>query len=130
MLTREKMRVCSGMMTPLAPIRSANEDDPRQGHTQEEDVSMAGAIKKPFNTATFLATKGPGRSISTHAPKQVFFSQGGPADAVFHLQTGRAKRERCERPRPQPLPHVRYSESRRRQYSASCRRNISSPSFS
>jgi CRP/FNR family cyclic AMP-dependent transcriptional regulator len=52
---------------------------------------MAGAIKKPFNTATFLATKGPGRSISTHAPKQVFFSQGGPADAVFHLQTGRAK---------------------------------------
>jgi CRP/FNR family transcriptional regulator, cyclic AMP receptor protein len=91
MLTREKMRVCSGMMTPLAPIRSANEDNPRQDHTQEEDVSMTGAIKKPFNTATFLATKGPGRSISTHAPKQVFFSQGGPADAVFHLQTGRAK---------------------------------------
>ena len=85
------MRVCSGMMTPLPPKRSANEDDPRQDHTQEEDVWMAGAIKKPFNTATFLATKGPGRSISTHAPKQVFFSQGGPADAVFHLQTGRAK---------------------------------------
>jgi CRP-like cAMP-binding protein len=79
------------MMTPLPPKRSANEDDPRQDHTQEEDVWMAGAIKKPFNTATFLATKGPGRSISTHAPKQVFFSQGGPADAVFHLQTGRAK---------------------------------------
>src|ERR1700693_3856604 len=39
------------------------------------------------------------------------------------------KRERCERSRPQPLPHVRYSESRRRQYSACCRRNISSPSF-
>lgn len=85
------MRVCSGMMTPLPPKRSANEDDPRQDHAQEEDVWMAGAIKKPFNTATFLATKGPGRSISTHAPKQVFFSQGGPADAVFHLQTGRAK---------------------------------------
>ncbi len=85
------MRVCSEMMTPLPPIRSANEDAPRQDHTQEGAVSMDGAIKKPFNTATFLATKGPGRSISTHAPKQVFFSQGGPADAVFFLQTGRAK---------------------------------------
>jgi CRP/FNR family transcriptional regulator, cyclic AMP receptor protein len=91
MLTREKMRVCNEMMTPLPPIRSANEDDPRQDYTQEGAVSMDGAIKKPFNTATFLATKGPGRSISTHAPKQVFFSQGGPADAVFFLQTGRAK---------------------------------------
>ena len=52
---------------------------------------MVGATKKPFNTAAFLATKGPGRSISTHAARQVFFSQGGPADAVLYLQTGRAK---------------------------------------
>ena len=85
------MRVCSGMMTLLPPIRSANEDDRDKTTLRKEAVSMAGASKKPFNTATFLATKGPGRSISTHAPKQVFFSQGGPADAVFHLQTGRAK---------------------------------------
>jgi len=52
---------------------------------------MDGAITKPFDTHTFLATEGPGRSISRHPARQAFFSQGGPADAVFYLQNGRAK---------------------------------------
>ena len=50
------------------------------------------AVKKiPFDTAVFLATAGPGRSILHHAAKQAFFSQGSPADSVFYLQSGRAK---------------------------------------
>jgi CRP-like cAMP-binding protein len=47
--------------------------------------------REPFDTAAFLASEGPGRSISNHPPKQTFFSQGGPADSVFYLQSGRAK---------------------------------------
>jgi CRP/FNR family transcriptional regulator, cyclic AMP receptor protein len=45
----------------------------------------------PFDTAAFLAAKGPGRIISNYPPKHDFFSQGGPADSVFYLQSGRAK---------------------------------------
>jgi CRP/FNR family cyclic AMP-dependent transcriptional regulator len=51
-------------------------------------VRVAG---KPFDTAAFLAAEGPGRSISNYTAKQIIFPQGAPADAVFYLQTGRAK---------------------------------------
>ena len=44
-----------------------------------------------FNSADFLANAGLGRRIVELAPKDNFFSQGGPADAVFFLQRGRAK---------------------------------------
>jgi len=52
---------------------------------------MAGLTKKSFDPAGFLATEGPGRSIRRHAARQAFYSQGGPADSVFYLQSGRAK---------------------------------------
>ncbi len=52
---------------------------------------MDRAEKKHFDTANFLATAGTGRSISRHRAKQLFYSQGGPADSVFYLQNGRAK---------------------------------------
>src|SRR5665213_4240754 len=52
---------------------------------------MGEVTGKPFDTAAFLAAEGPGRSIDNYTEKQIFFSQGGPADAVFYLQTGRAK---------------------------------------
>jgi CRP-like cAMP-binding protein len=49
-------------------------------------------FKKPgFDTAAFLATAGLGRRIIQLAPKDAFFSQGDPADAIFYLQKGRAK---------------------------------------
>ena len=44
-----------------------------------------------FDLAAFLATAGVGRRIVQLKPKQVFFAQGSPADAIFYLQTGRAK---------------------------------------
>ena len=46
---------------------------------------------KPFDTAIFLATEGKGRRIVRHKAKQGFFVQGGLANSVFYLQTGRAK---------------------------------------
>ena len=49
-------------------------------------------IHKPtFNAAALLASAGLGRRIVQVAPKEAFFSQGDPADAVFYLQKGRAK---------------------------------------
>ena len=49
-------------------------------------------LEKPgFDAAAFLAGAGLGRRIIQLAPKQVFFSQGDPADSVFYLQKGRAK---------------------------------------
>jgi CRP/FNR family transcriptional regulator, cyclic AMP receptor protein len=44
-----------------------------------------------FDVAAFLANAGLGRRIVQLKPKQVFFSQGDPADSVFYLQKGRAK---------------------------------------
>ena len=41
--------------------------------------------------SAFLASAGLGRRIVQLAPKQTFFTQGEPADAVFYLQKGRAK---------------------------------------
>jgi CRP-like cAMP-binding protein len=49
-------------------------------------------LEKPrFDAAAFLASAGVGRRIIQLAPKQAFFSQGDPADAIFYLQRGRAK---------------------------------------
>jgi CRP-like cAMP-binding protein len=47
--------------------------------------------KPDFDAAEFLASAGLGRRIVQLAPKQTFFTQGDPADAVFYLQKGRAR---------------------------------------
>jgi len=52
---------------------------------------MTGHTKNPFDTAHFLASDGPGRSIHRKAARQPFYSQGNPADSVYYLQSGRAK---------------------------------------
>jgi len=44
-----------------------------------------------FDLAKFLANAGLGRKIVHLKPAENFFSQGGPADFVLYLQTGRAK---------------------------------------
>jgi CRP/FNR family cyclic AMP-dependent transcriptional regulator len=47
--------------------------------------------KLPFDAAAFLTSTGLGRRIVQLAPKDPFFSQGEPSDAIFYLQKGRAK---------------------------------------
>jgi CRP-like cAMP-binding protein len=44
-----------------------------------------------FDLATFLQEAGVGRRVVQLKPRQVFFSQGSSADAIFYLRSGRAK---------------------------------------
>ncbi len=52
---------------------------------------MDGTARKAFDTAGYLASEGDGRKLVRLRAKQRFFSQGGPADSIFFLQSGRAK---------------------------------------
>jgi CRP/FNR family transcriptional regulator, cyclic AMP receptor protein len=52
---------------------------------------MAELEETTFDAAAFLANAGLGRRIVQLKPRQVFFSQGDPADSAFYLQKGRAK---------------------------------------
>ena len=52
---------------------------------------MAELTKPTFDVASFLASAGLGRRVLQFKPRQAFFSQGDPADAVFYLQKGRTK---------------------------------------
>ena len=47
--------------------------------------------KKPFDTVVFLATAGSVRRIYALKARDTFYAQGEPSDAVFYLQSGRAK---------------------------------------
>jgi CRP/FNR family transcriptional regulator, cyclic AMP receptor protein len=46
---------------------------------------------KPFNPKTFLTQVGSGKTILPVRKKQILFSQGDAADAVFYIQEGRVK---------------------------------------
>ncbi len=46
---------------------------------------------KPFDSAAFLSSVGLSGRVVELEPEQCFFTQGGPADSVFCLQTGRGK---------------------------------------
>jgi CRP/FNR family transcriptional regulator, cyclic AMP receptor protein len=52
---------------------------------------MATKRRRSFNTKSFLARVGEGRSIGKYRKGQVVFAQGGPGDAVFYIQKGKAK---------------------------------------
>jgi CRP/FNR family cyclic AMP-dependent transcriptional regulator len=46
---------------------------------------------KPFDPTAFLASAGTGRTLRHYSPKQIIFSQGERADAVFYVQEGTAR---------------------------------------
>ena len=48
-------------------------------------------LKRQFDPAAFLATAANGRTISTHRNKEIIFTQGGVADAVFYIKKGKVK---------------------------------------
>ena len=58
---------------------------------RERGHRMIDLQKMPFDVEVFLANAGVGRKIAQMQAKQVFFSQGDPADSIFYLQDGRAK---------------------------------------
>src|SRR3981189_3486510 len=45
----------------------------------------------PFDPKLFLAKVGEGRTIANYSKKQVVFSQGETADAIFYIQRGKVK---------------------------------------
>src|SRR5271155_6135909 len=47
--------------------------------------------RRSFDTQSFLARVGNGRSIGKYREGQIIFSQGDPGDAVFYIQKGKAK---------------------------------------
>jgi CRP/FNR family cyclic AMP-dependent transcriptional regulator len=52
---------------------------------------MIASEDSTFDLITILANAGLGPRLISVKAKDAFFSQGGPADCVFYLQTGRAK---------------------------------------
>jgi CRP/FNR family transcriptional regulator, cyclic AMP receptor protein len=56
-----------------------------------EGLVMATKRRRSFDTKSFLARVGNGRSLSKYRKGQVVFSQGDRGDAVFYIQKGRAK---------------------------------------
>jgi CRP/FNR family cyclic AMP-dependent transcriptional regulator len=47
--------------------------------------------KAPFDPIAFLETAAQGRIIATHRKKEIIFSQGDLADAVFYIKKGKVK---------------------------------------
>src|SRR5205823_14382892 len=56
-------------------------------------MSPSAVAKKSreFGPEALLATIGEGRKAMLFPKKETIFAQGGPADAVFYLQTGKVK---------------------------------------
>ena len=52
---------------------------------------MAVKRQSSFNSTSFLAKVGEGRSLGKYRKGQVVFSQGDAGDAVFYVQKGRVK---------------------------------------
>jgi len=46
---------------------------------------------RPFDSATFLAKVGEGRTLVDYPKDTIVFAQGDPADAVFFLRKGKVK---------------------------------------
>ena len=53
---------------------------------------MKHKAKLPFDPQEFLAKVNGGRAISNYRKDQIVFRQGDPSDAVFYIQSGKAKR--------------------------------------
>src|SRR4029077_16076809 len=64
---------------------------PANGTGKAAMVEMTSRNTNKFDPTDFLANAGLGRTVVELNPKQTFFRQGDPADAVFYLQKGRAK---------------------------------------
>lgn len=53
--------------------------------------SKAARRRQPFDPAAFFETPGKGRTISKHRKKEIIYSQGDAADAVFYIKKGKVK---------------------------------------
>ena len=54
-------------------------------------VDLKSTSARRFDTRSFLATVGLGRSMGKYQPGETLFLQGDPADAVFYIQKGKVQ---------------------------------------
>jgi len=89
----------------------------RANHTEGGDILKNRDAQGTFDSAVFLANAGLGRKIVQLEPGDLFFSQGDSTNAVFYLQTGKAKltssRRTTSRPPSRFSPPVTLSEKSR-----------------
>jgi CRP/FNR family cyclic AMP-dependent transcriptional regulator len=64
-----------------------------RGAEMSEPIVIPKKKRKPrrFDPVVFLETAAKGRTISTHRKKDIIFSQGNAADAVFYIKKGKVK---------------------------------------
>src|SRR6202167_3150524 len=64
-----------------------------RGAEMSEPIVIPKKKRKPrrFDPVVFLETAAKGRTISTHRKKEIIFSQGSVADAVFYIKKGKVK---------------------------------------
>ena len=53
--------------------------------------TKSGVKKRDFDPKEFLATIGEGRKVVAFPKKEIIFTQGDPADAVFYIQQGKIR---------------------------------------
>src|ERR1700757_5473944 len=63
----------------------------RKSELRKDAIHAASLKNAMFDPGALLAKAGEARHVVRLKAKQLFFSQGSPADCVFYLQTGRAK---------------------------------------
>jgi CRP-like cAMP-binding protein len=76
---------------PASSEQTAHRDLRRWKRIQEEAAQMESEKKETFSVEGYLGTEGNGRKIIRLKAKQHFFLQGGHADSIFYIQSGRAK---------------------------------------
>ena len=54
-------------------------------------MRLKGNPKPAFDLKVFLSKANGGRTVADYSEKQLIFSQGDPADAVFHIGKGKVK---------------------------------------
>ena len=59
--------------------------------SSEVAVREHGRVSAHFDPAKFLASAGLGRTLLNLSAKEILFSQGAAADAVFYIQSGRVR---------------------------------------
>jgi CRP/FNR family cyclic AMP-dependent transcriptional regulator len=59
--------------------------------TPKVGLTISKSAHNGFDPESFLATAGVGRTLLTLQQKQVLFSQGEPADAIFYIRKGKLK---------------------------------------
>jgi CRP/FNR family transcriptional regulator, cyclic AMP receptor protein len=57
----------------------------------EGGPAMKRKAKLPFDLKVFLSKVNEGHSISEYSKDQIVYAQGGPADSVFYIHTGKTK---------------------------------------